>query len=83
MRLKILLLFICSIIASISGLISYEIKKQKLTPWQQVQEIDFQKQTGSTKFQAIIDSFTNGALAFGISAIVIASGYKFYKSNKK
>ncbi len=83
MRLKLLLLFTCALIASICGLVSYSIKYQKLTPWQQEQEIDFQKQTGATKFQAIIDSFTNGGFAFCISAIVIVSGYKIYKSNKK
>ncbi len=82
-RLKIALLSFCAIIGSISSWITYNIKIQELTPWQLAQEIDFDKQTGSTKFQVLIDSFTVGGFTFGISAIVIILLYKFIKANKK
>lgn len=54
-----------------------------MTAWQKQQQIDFDKQTGATKFKAIIDSTICGALLFAISAISITSAYKFYKTKKK
>ncbi len=83
MRLKILLLCVCAALALAVGFVSYEAKYAKMTQWQQAQSIDFDKETGSTKFQAIIDSSTNALLTFGVSAIAISSIYKFYKRGSK
>ena len=54
-----------------------------MTTWQKQQQIDFDKQTGATKFKAIIDSTICGALLFAISAISTTSVYKYYKTKKK
>ena len=82
-RLKIILLCFCTIIACTGAFISYSIKEQHMTTWQKQQQIDFDKQTGATKFKAIIDSTICGALLFTISAISTTSVYKFYKTKKK
>lgn len=78
-----LLLVLCASIGLCVGLVTYQHKFAQMTTWQQQQQIDFDKQTGSTKFQAIIDSYINGGLAFCISAIAIIASYKFYKNTKK
>ncbi len=82
-RLKLLLLLLCAIVAMAVGATSYAIKWQKLTPWQKEQIISFEKQTGSTKFKAIIDSSINASVAFCITAITLTTSYKFYNKNKK
>ena len=80
---KIFLILFCTLIAVVVGIATYQYKFDKMTPWQQQQEIDFDKQTGSTKFQALIDVHINGGLAFCFSAIAITSIYKFLKNKKK
>lgn len=82
-RLKLALLCACAAIGAACGALSYEKKRAAMTPWQQEQKIDFDKRTGSTKFKAIIDSCTIGALAFGISAAAGAAALKFRKRHKK
>lgn len=82
-RLKLLLLLLCTIVAVVVGATSYAVKWQKLTPWQKEQIINFEKQTGSTKFKAIIDSSINASVAFCITAMALTTSYKFYNRNKK
>ena len=47
-----------------------------MTDWQRGREIDFDKQTGSTKFLALVRAANVGGIAFCASAILI---YKFSK----
>ncbi len=78
-----MLLIICTILGCAGAFSTYSVKKSQMTPWQQAQKIDFDKQTGSTKFQAILDSAILGAMTFAISAITISFVYKLYITKKK
>ncbi len=81
-RLKIALMLFCTAIAAIVYTSYYFHAKSKMTAWQQAQTIDFDAQTGSTKFKAHIDSAIFAGLAFSLSAICTIITYKKF-SNKK
>ena len=82
-RLKLLLFAVGAAVACAVALFYYEGASRNMTPWQREQKIDFQKQTGSTKFEALIESMIAGGLAFCLTAIGATAAYKIYLKGKK
>ena len=68
---KILLMSISLVIAICAYFTSYSAFTADMTDWQKKQKIDFQANTGATKFKARIDSLSIAGLAFCVSAITI------------
>ena len=68
---KILLIAISALIAICAYFTAYSVFTADMTDWQKNQKIDFQANTGSTKFKARIDSLSVAGLAFCVSAITI------------
>jgi hypothetical protein len=68
---KILLMSISLIIAICAYFTAYSAFTADMTDWQKNQKIDFQANTGATKFKARIDSLSVAGLAFCASAITI------------
>lgn len=75
-KLSILLF---SILMGVAGYFcAYAHFESKLTDWQKKQKIDFDAQTGSTKFKAHIDAVTVGGLSLCCSALVLLSAVKIF-----
>lgn len=55
-------------LACAGGCYAYELGN--MTDWQRAREIDFDKQTGSTKFRALVRAANVGGIAFCASAIL-------------
>ena len=68
---KILLMSISLVIAICAYFTAYSAFTADMTDWQKKQKIDFQANTGATKFKARIDSLSIAGLAFCVSAITI------------
>ena len=68
---KILLMSISLVIAICAYFTAYSAFTADMTDWQIKQKIDFQANTGATKFKARIDSLSIAGLAFCVSAITI------------
>lgn len=77
---KILLLSLGLGVGILSYFTSLSYFQKDLTPWQLEQKIDFDKQTGSTKFKTHIDALSVGGFAFCISTIIATIIVK--KTNK-
>jgi len=59
------------VIAICAYFTAYSAFTADMTDWQKKQKIDFQANTGATKFKARIDSLSIAGLAFCVSAITI------------
>lgn len=70
-RQKILLIAISLCVAICAYFVAYSTKVDAMTQWQQNQKIDFDANTGSTKFKARIDSLSIAGIAFCATAITI------------
>jgi|GEM_PF-6370671 len=81
-RFKAALLGACALAAFAAGSAYYACTLERMTPWQREQKIDFDRQTGSTKFKALIDSFTAGSLVFCAAAFAGATAHKIYKHKR-
>lgn len=68
---KILLMSISLVIAICAYFTAYSAFTADMTDWQKKQKIDFQANTGATKFKARIDSLSIAGIAFCVSAITI------------
>ncbi len=77
--LKAALLGVCALAAFAAGSAYYARALEDMTPWQRAQKIDFDRQSGSTKFKALIDASTAGAAVFCSGALAGAAAYKIYK----
>lgn len=67
-----------------AGILSYCHFQKELTEWQKNQDISFERNTGSTKFNAIVKSVSVGFAGFGVTAcgIIFCLRIKTLKSKK-
>ena len=79
---KLLLLACCAAIGIAAYLAAFAYFYSGMTPWQREQPIDFDAQTGSTKFKAHIDAAAIGGTAFCIGAVAITTAVRLRRTKK-
>lgn len=72
---KLALIAVSALAGVLAYFAAYAHFESKLTEWQKSRDIDFQRDTGSTKFKAHIDALSIGGLVFCATAgtIIIAA----------
>lgn len=81
-RQKLLLLAACAAAGIAAYLAAFAYFYAGMTPWQREQPIDFDAQTGSTKFKAHIDAAAIGGAAFCVSAVAITTAARLRRLKK-
>ena len=79
---KFFVLLSSALIGLSAGLFAYVYFASQMTDWQREQSIDFDSQTGATKFRAIINATSAGGIAFGVSAMSIIFAHRLMQRKK-
>ncbi len=75
-KLKLALILLSSLVAGLTYAGAYLYFESQMTPWQRSQKIDFESQSGSTKFKAHVDAASCAGAAFCLTAISGIISYK-------
>lgn len=82
-RQKLAMLSLCFAAGLAAYFAAYAYISKDLTQWQREQPIDFDAQTGSTRFKAHVDALTVGGFTFCITAAIVAGASKIRRKKCK